>query len=397
MAAREEPAAPASVLLIDDDPVVSRFASLLLAGQGYAVTCCADPAEGIARAQAEPPDVILLDIEMPGMNGMEACARLLGVAPHVPIMFFSAAAKERFIEQGFRTGAHDYLQKPFAEAELAARVGNLARLARHERSLRHTAEELRRTNQHLSRDLEAARRMQAALLPTSLAPDPAIACSVLYEPAAEIGGDLYAVERAPSGMIRILVADVSGHGVVAALLAAYFKMGYQVYSDREDGPAAVLQAIHGELCRTLDSGDFVTALAAWLDPVTGALRYASAGHAPCLWLRGGQSAPERLQPTGPVIGIVAESRFGESNLKLCPEDALLLLTDGVLEALGAAGEPYGLARVTALAAAERNASPSALLAKLRSDLRAFCRARPAEDDQTALVLKWRPGPRETSD
>src|SRR5512138_3554094 len=101
--ARRAPAAPprqaqGSVLLIDDDPVVSRLAAFLLERRGYSVACSPDAAEGIARAGADPPDVILLDIEMPGMNGMEACVRLRRTVPEVPIMFFSAAAKERFIE-----------------------------------------------------------------------------------------------------------------------------------------------------------------------------------------------------------------------------------------------------------------------------------------------------------
>src|SRR5512140_1960808 len=100
------------VHVIDDDPVISRGVHMTLVRHGYTVSCCADAWEGIAQAQADPPDVIVLDIERPGLDGIEACRLLRRQLPRVPVMFFSAGAKEQFLERGFAAGAVDYVQKP---------------------------------------------------------------------------------------------------------------------------------------------------------------------------------------------------------------------------------------------------------------------------------------------
>jgi two-component system, sensor histidine kinase ChiS len=381
------------VLVIDDDPVVCRSARVILEQQGYAVECSGGAAAGIALAREMLPDIILLDIHMTDLGGMETCTLLRrspGLA-QVPVMFFSSAAKEQCIEQGFRAGAHDYIEKPFTPAELLARVGNLTRLARYEQSLRGALSELRAKNDLLSKELDAARRVQWAMLPASSSPHPSIRSAVLYEPVAGVGGDLYDLELAPEGSVRLMVADVSGHGVFAALLAAFFKMGYQVYSERESGPAAVLQSVHKEMCRSFESdGLFVTAFVGWLDPASGRFRYASAGHVPGLLRRTHAGRVERLLPTGPVVGIIEETRFEERETRLRPGDGLLLLTDGIVEALNSRDEPYGLCRVEHIASRDTEAVPAETLQHLRIDLDAFQGSTLPDDDLTALVVEWRP-------
>lgn len=387
-------AARATVLHIEDDPVVATLVRGMLRRHGFELSWHANGAEGLKRAHLPPaPDVVLLDIELPDMSGIELCRHLRAIPGlrSVPVMFCSAGAKELFIELGFQAGASDYLEKPFTEAELVARVDNLARMARSQKLLRDTLEEVQRSNELLANELDAARRVQGALLPVSLAPHPSIEAAVLYEPMVGIGGDFYDVSVRADGAVRLLIADVSGHGVFAALLAAFFKMGYQVYSDREESPARVLGSIHREFLRSLDSGHFVTALAAIFDPVDGRLRYASGGHAPGI-VRRRDGRIELLQPTGPVIGLVEGSRFVDAETRLEPGDALLLLTDGVIEAPGTDGEPFGLPRTETVLLRNIAAHPAELLQNLRIDLDEFQDGAPPEDDVTALVVEWRPVP-----
>jgi len=390
----DRPGAPrAHVLLIDDDPVVARVVERLLSRHGFAATWCVDGAAGAARLQEAPlPDVVLLDIELPEQSGIDICRNLRRDArfAHLPIMICSGSAKEQFIRLGLEAGANDYLEKPFTEAELVARVDNLARMARSSRELQETLEELQRRNETLAFELDAARQVQGALLPVSLAPHPSLRAAVFYEPMIGVGGDFYDLGCGPDGEVRLVVADVSGHGVFAALLAAFFKMGYQVYADREAGPAAVLAAIHREFCRAVDTGHFVTALAVWLDPVTGRLRYASAGHAPALLRRAAADRVERLLPTGPVLGILEGSSFGEQETAIEPGDGLLLMTDGILEALGPSGEAFGLTRVERIARRNPSGRPAELLQNLRIDLEEFQAGAPPEDDFTVLAVEWAP-------
>ena len=387
------PAPRGWILIVDDDPVSTFIARRILEAHGFAVDGRGDAISGLERAQGSPtPDVVLFDIEMPGMDGIEACRRLRAMEglASVAVMLCSAQAKEQFLAEGLGAGANDYLEKPYSEMELVARVENLARMARYQQSLRDTLEQVRRSNEMLGLELEAARRVQGALLPTTLTPHPSLRSAVLYEPMVGVGGDLYDISLSADGIVRLLVADVSGHGVFAALLAAFFKMGYQVYSDRENGPAAVLRAVHRELCRSLDSGHFVTAFAAWFDPATGRLRYASGGHAPALLRHSSSGRIERLLPTGPLLGIMEESRFGEAKALLAPGDGLLLLTDGIIEAPSRAGEPYGLKRVETVVRRNLPGRPRELLQNLRIDLEDHQDSMILDDDCTALAVEWFP-------
>jgi two-component system, sensor histidine kinase ChiS len=390
----DPPSAPHGwVLIVDDDPVSTLIARRILENHGFVVDCRSDALSGLERAQGSPtPDVVLFDIEMPGMDGIEACRRLRSLEglAGVPVMLCSARAKEQFLTEGLRAGANDYLEKPYSEMELVARVENLARMARYQQSLRDTLEQVRRNNEMLGLELEAARRVQGALLPITLTPHASLRSAVLYEPMVGVGGDLYDVTLAADGTVRLLVADVSGHGVFAALLAAFFKMGYQVYSDRESGPGAVLNAVHRELCRSLDSGHFVTALAAWFDPVTGRLRYSSGGHAPALLRHTSAGRIERLLPTGPVLGIMEESRFGEAEAMLAPEDGLLLLTDGIMEASSGVGEPFGLKRIENTLRRHAAGHPGEMLQNLRIEVENHQESMPLDDDYTALAVEWFP-------
>ncbi len=381
------------VLLVDDDPVVVRLVQAFLHRHGYQVAARNEAEAGMACAAEFAPDVILLDIEMPGLDGIECCRRLQRQEnlSRIPVMFFSARAKEQFIAQGFSAGAHDYLQKPFTEAELVARVANLTRMARYEQSLRDAAHELREKNELLFQELNAARRVQWALLPASLAPHPAVRSAVFYEPVAAVGGDLYDLELGKDGALRFVVADVSGHGVMAALLASFFKMGYQVYSSRESGPGEVLQSINRELCRALNPDHFITALTGWIDPGSGALRYASGGHVPGLLLRTRTAQVERLNPTGGLLGIDEDSRYEEAEAQLAPGDGLFLLTDGIIETESPAQEPFGLQRVETLLGRSTRAGPDEILQALRIELDAFQDTTAVEDDLTTLALFWNPG------
>lgn len=381
------------VLFVDDDPVVSRIAGEMLARHEFEMEWCPDAETALLRVRRPPlPDVILLDLEMPGGSGIDFCrlARQDAALGRVPIMICSAHAKEQFIDAGFRAGANDYIEKPFTEAELVARVENLSRMARSVQALRSTLLQLRRRNEALALELEAARQVQGALLPVTLTPHPSLRSAVLYEPMFGVGGDLYDVGLGADGTVRLLIADVSGHGVFAALLAAFFKMGYQVYSDREPGPAAVLNSLHREFCRSVQSGHFVTVLLVWLDPTNGRMRYASAGHVPGLLRRAREETMERLLPTGPVLGLVEQCRCTEVETRLDPEDSLLLVTDGVLEAPSPAGEPYGIARLETLARRHRPGNPAELLQDLRIDLEQFQHSPDGDDDCTALAVDWTP-------
>jgi phosphoserine phosphatase RsbU/P len=240
----------------------------------------------------------------------------------------------------------------------------------------------------IEQELATARRIQTALLPRGA---PEIRGAVLafrHVPAAAVAGDLYQfLEVGPRG-VGILVADVSGHGVAAALIASMVKVAAAAQQPRADDPARVLAGIHFALARELPCGQFVTAVYVYVDLERGLVRHASAGHPPALIQRAADRTIVPAGATGPLLISLAPAEYPVSEWALDPGDRLLLYTDGVTEAMGAGGKMFGLERLTAVMA-NGAAGPEALLGSVIGSVRNFA-GRPEstfEDDLTLVALE----------
>jgi sigma-B regulation protein RsbU (phosphoserine phosphatase) len=256
----------------------------------------------------------------------------------------------------------------------------------------------------LSTDLRTAQRIQQSLLPReqpalARGSDAPFALAARFRPAAAVGGDLYDWVESDDGAGRrrltLLVADVAGHGVPAALLGALVKMAHSVLSPAAPAPGAALASLNDALFGKLERS-FVTAVLVELD-VDGdavALRYANGGHPPPLLCGVRDDAPRELAATGAVLGRFRGARFADGATPFAPKDRLLLFSDGLLEAPGPAGEAFGEERVRAALVDRRALGAEEFADRLLTDLAAWRAGAPKhaserEDDVTLLVLDRR--------
>ena len=185
-----------SILLVDDTPANLRLLSQMLSEQGFAVRAVTSGSRALASAQATPPDLILLDIRMPGMDGYEVCKRLKAEkrTSDIPIIFISALDETQDKVRAFALGGVDYVTKPFQYEEVLARVDTHL-------FLRRLQKELQEANGRMERELALAGRIQAGFLPDELPRVPGWQLSVTLKPARETSGDFYDLISLPNGML----------------------------------------------------------------------------------------------------------------------------------------------------------------------------------------------------
>jgi sigma-B regulation protein RsbU (phosphoserine phosphatase) len=241
----------------------------------------------------------------------------------------------------------------------------------------------------LQQDLDTARRIQASILPRELPRLPGLEIAVRYVPAAEVAGDFYDFLPAEGRRLGVLAADVSGHGVPAALIASMVKVAAAAQAEHAASPARVLSEMNRIFFGQLRS-QFVTCTYLFVDLDAGRLAWANAGHPPPLLLQAGEV--RELAPTGTVMGRLSRAGYGEQAVAIAPGDRVLVYTDGFPEAPSTAGEPFGEARLRAFlidhAALPAEAFADALLDRLAAWSGHDSRSPAAfADDLTLVVLQ----------
>ena len=221
-------------------------------------------------------------------------------------------------------------------------------------------------------------------MPARLPAVPRTDLAAAWQPARDVGGDYYDVLPLPGDRVAICIADVMGKGVSASLLMANVQALVRAFTPSVGGPDALCAQLNAALCAQPAAGLFVTFVAAILDVHSGVLRYSNGGHTPPLLVRA-DGGVERLEAGGAVLGVVPGAVYSERAARLVPGDRLLLLTDGVVEAMNPAGEEFGEERIAALARAHSSAPVEHLRDALLEAVAAFTDGE-RQDDVTLLVL-----------
>jgi phosphoserine phosphatase RsbU/P len=350
------------ILVVDDNEANRDMLSRRLAKQGHGVAMASGGREALAKLAAEPFDLVLLDIMMPEMDGYEVLATLKADARlrHIPVIMITALTEMESVVRCIQMGAEDHLPKPFDATLLRARVeSSLAKKRLHDREAQYAAS--------MERELMIGRNIQRAFLPSDLPALPGWEIAARFRPARQVAGDFYdAFTLTPEGRTAFVVADVCDKGVGAALFMAVFRSLLRVLlresfaaapqrSDAEHIPHALRVLSDYNAITHADANMFATVFFGALDPATHTLTYVNAGHDAPAILRGG-TVLQRLEPTGPAVGLLPGLAFTAGHVVFEPGDALLAFTDGVSDARGRDGEFYGEERLLAAAA---GAAPSA--------------------------------------
>src|ERR1700688_1303361 len=209
---------PASILVVDDAPANLQVLTGMLKDRGYKARPVPSGKLALLAARRDPPDLILLDINMPEMNGYEVCERLKADdnLKGIPVIFISALTEPMDKVKAFAIGGVDYLTKPFQMEELHARVETHLKLRRLQIELEEYSRHLELARERLKLDLELAREVQRGFLPQRLPEVPGYEFFAYYDSAFEVGGDYYDFILLPRQRVAVLLGDVAGKGVVAA-------------------------------------------------------------------------------------------------------------------------------------------------------------------------------------
>jgi phosphoserine phosphatase RsbU/P len=329
---------PAGILVVDDTPANLQVLAGMLKDRGYKVRPVPSGKLALMAAQHDPPDLILLDINMPDMNGYEVCERLKAddKLKGIPVIFISALTEQIDKVKAFALGGVDYLTKPFQMEELHARVETHLKLRRLQIELEEYSRRLELARERVKLDLELAREVQRGFLPPQLPEVSGYEFFAYYEPAFEVGGDYYDFIPLPGRGVAVLLGDVAGKGVVAALLMAKLCADARFCMLTEPDPAAAVTKLNSLMCRSGIADRFVTLVAAVLDQGSNTVTLINAGHpSPLFYHRATGVAEEAMgsEAAGLPIGVLDGFEYASCHVSLAPGDCLLTFTDGVTEAM----------------------------------------------------------------
>ncbi len=331
-------------------------------------------------------EVVLTDINMPVMDGLTLLARL-HERPNPPAtVVVSAYGDMANIRSAMNRGAFDFLTKPidFHDFEVT-----LQKTIDHVRRQRNAVADRDRL-MTLERELEIAAAIQRSFLPTTTT-DVERADFVLHAamvPARVVGGDFYDYFSLPDGRLGIVIGDVSGKGMPAALLMVVTRTLLRACARRNPTPGPCLEEVNRLLLRDSSAERFVTLFYGVFDAVGGELRYTNAGHNPPLLLRDG-AALEELGGGGLIVGVLPEAAYETRSVRFHPGDQLFLYTDGIPEAMNPRQEQFSAPRLQAVLREASGVGPEALIAHVVQAVQHFTDGAAPSDDVTALAVHYR--------
>ena len=337
MASRLVQALSGRVLVVDDELPSRLYLRKLLETRGCVVFDADTGSAAMKIALQRVPDLILVDVMMPDMDGFELCARLRDESRtnRIPIIMVTAKSKIEDIETGFECGAVDYIRKPFDPRELVLRVGNAL-------ALKKSNDELTIWNKRVSRDLELAGAIQRSLFSDTPHFSARFEVRIAYRTCMDVGGDAFDIISLPNGKHCIYVADVSGHGVAPAMISSLLKAtaSEMIHRYADDGPAEICNALNMMIRRRIDNPSyFATLFMAIHDPEKLEWRCMNCGHPNPVLIRGNGKATSSIfeQGGGAPIGFPfgSERPYSALDEVLFKDEGnsyLLLYTDGLTEA-----------------------------------------------------------------
>ena len=348
----------------------------------YKLSVAVDGRAALRSVEKSPPDLVLLDIMMPDVDGYEVCRQLRSreATRELPVMFLSALEDVKNKAQGFEVGGNDYLTKPFEVLEVKARVRSLLKAKAYADAVREA----------MARDLRIAREIQMGILPANLAAitkGTGLDVDAVIEPAREVGGDLYEVLRSDRRVV-VALGDVSGKGIPAALFMAVAMTILRTLARQIAEPDEILRRLNDELAEENPRGMFVTLQCLVFDLDQKRVSCAGAGHHQLAVVSPGRPPRLACPSTGRPAGLMPFNPIERESLPLEPGDTFVLFSDGVSEAMNPEEEFYGEDRLLEALAACDGATPKDIVTRVLTDVRGFAAGAKQSDDITVVAVKY---------
>jgi sigma-B regulation protein RsbU (phosphoserine phosphatase) len=399
-------AAPqATILIVDDEELNRDSLARHLQRHDYAVADAKSGREAIERLGAQRFDLVLLDIMMPGMNGLEVLKFLRRVDSLVdlPIIMVTAKGESEDMVEALELGANDYVTKPLDFPVALARIRTQLALRRavakvkeledkvdvHNRELRAATESLAATNDQHTRAVEAAAQIQRAFLPVLPSEISGVRFTSAFKPCRQLTGDYLNVLRLGDQHVGLYVLEVAGHGIAAAFLTAILSQLLTRVTAGDGArplpPAEVAARFARELSPEATAGHTFSLLYGVIALETGEFRFVSAGHPGPVHLTRDKQ-PTKLEVTGFPVG-VGDGEYKEQAVRVMPGDRLALYTDGLIGVRNTEGEHFGTHRLLAALGESRRLSLDDALGGLVRAVEEWRGEAPRQDDISVLLIE----------
>ena len=377
------------VLVVDDEPRNVRILQIHLNAQGYTVYTAADGVEALGIVEEDAPDLILLDINMPKMDGFEVVKRIRAnkVTEFIPIVMITALRDTRENRiRSIEAGADDFIEKPFDSLEVLARVRSLLRIKEYQ-------DTLAKHNARLEEELQMARSIQEILIPQNGVQElSGFRIASRCCPEMAVGGDFFDVWEVAPNRLGVFISDVMGHGVSAAFVTVFIKTILAEFQELvEENPGYFLEILNTRFNDLISSRLFMfaTAFCGIIDLGKEELVCANAGHSFPFLYDGHQQTCYAIgdKNTGNGLGIWRESVYETVRYPFDPMSKIFLYTDGVYEAKSPQGTEFTVERLQKLVS-ECAAQPAAnLIVSVSEAVDTFTANCPKDDDLTLLAVE----------
>lgn len=393
-----------TILVIDDDTDILALLEMSLTSDGFKVITASDGLSGIKNAQTSQPDLILLDVMMPQMDGLEVIKRLKddNETRAIPVLWLTAKTQTEDKLRGLEIGGDDYITKPFDLREVTARINAVLGRTRPVKYINPLINAMGDSFSEegvaeLGSHLQAAAEIQMKLLPEKPPTYEGFDIATLFRSSTSVSGDFYDFIPLTETQIGVVLGDVKGHGIPAALLMVMIQTASRLLSDQAHSPATVLKRINTLLFNNTDLEQFATIVYGILELDTGRFTYSNGGHCPPIhFIANTENTDhnkktdkvELLETGGMLIGAFDIATFSSDTCQLTPGDILLLYTDGVTETEGQIpNEFYGEERLIDCFSKNTGLSAEALCETLQKDLLEFSGTTQTKDDRAVVVIK----------
>jgi phosphoserine phosphatase RsbU/P len=367
------------ILIAEDQEHVREALAMLLRSRGYAVLMSSSPQEALQSAGQQPVDLALVDMNYcrdstSGVEGLDLIESLRRLDNTLPVVALTAWGNVDLAVSAMKSGAADFIEKPWRNDSLLEKVESLTRRGREVRSMQRVADY----------EKQDAQQVQMRIVPPRHIVAGDIELFGESVPKGEVGGDYFGAWQPGPESLHICVADVSGKGTPGALIAAMLHASVSSLAASDGGAEKIVNEVEHILRDQLGKEHYVTLFYGVLDVPSRTLEYVNAGHCPPIVLRG-NGAMEQLGPTRPVLGLVKHEAAAAERVVLRPGDSLALYTDGVTEAADSDGTEFGPERLMETLRHEDVSTLQELHARVLGGVRDYASGKLA-DDATLVLL-----------
>jgi len=372
-----------NVLCIDDSKLNRVFISKILNDLNITIFEAENGLKGLEMLKERDYDLILLDIVMPEMDGFGFIKEFQKreKKEFIPIILMTGLEDLNSKIKGLSIGADDYLMKPLNEEELIARVFSLLRLKK-------ANSELYQKNELIKRELEAAKKIQQFIIPQNFDFISYPKISGMYLPIEDIGGDFFDCYKLDDDRSAFVIADVTGHGIPAALTMTMSKMLFSIYADKFTSSSKLLKEINKQLRGTLLDMQYITAFYLIYNKSSGTLSYSNAGHTRPLYYKSAKNQVVALDSFGWFIGISDDIDYEEKMLNVNKGDRLILYTDGITEAKNINNEDFGEIRLARFIKENQNLHGKEFCSNLLDTVKKYNDGTEINDDIAFLNIEF---------